>query len=30
MHVQAAYSPVRGLLDVEVMLIGGDILDQVP
>jgi hypothetical protein len=30
MHVQAAYPPVRGLLDVEVMLVGGDILDQVP
>ncbi len=29
MHVQAAYPPLRGLLDVEVMLVGGDILDQV-
>ncbi len=30
MHVQTAYPPLRGLLDVEVMLVGGDILDQVP
>ena len=29
MHVQAAYPPVGGLLDVEVMLVGSDILHQV-